>query len=446
VAEGPPPAPERRSTFLASAVATYATTIAVAVLSLVNVLIVARALHAVGRGEVAFLTTVASLTAQLAAFGIPQASSNFAGRRPEQTPAVATNAVLIAAFAGLGAIGVVAGLFAIVPAAGGDVDAPLRWLAVASVPMLIVQACLQAIVLVHFRFAAYNASLLVTPVLNVAVNGVLALTGGLTVGLAVGAWIAGQLVATVILATTVARGLGGFGRPEGALAGRAARFGAQAYAGRVLYASNYRLDQWIVASIAGSRELGVYSVAVAWTEALFLLPTALSAAQRGDVTRADRASAARHAATVFRATVLLTVVSGAAMVALAPFLAETLFGSEFADATGQIRVLVLGAFGIAALKLLGSVLTAQGRPLRETAAVAVAFVVMIVLDALLIPSHGGMGAAIASAAAYSAGGLAVAWLFVRTLGGGWRDLVPRGNELGPLWARVRAPARGLRAR
>jgi Na+-driven multidrug efflux pump len=63
-------------------------------------------------------------------------------------------------------------------------------------------------------------------------------------------------------------------------------------------------------------------------------------------------------------------------------------------------------------------------------------VVIIVLDVLLIPEHGGMGAAIASAAGYTAGGIAVAWLFVRTLGGGWRDLVPRLGEL-------RAPVRRL---
>lgn len=443
MAEGPPPAPERRSSFLASAVATYATTVSVAVLSLVNVLIVARALDAVGRGEVAFLTTVAGLTAQLAALGIPQASSNFAGRAPERTPTVVTNAVLISLGAGLAAIGAVAGLIALVPAVGADVDAPLRWLALCAIPLLVVQASLQAVVLVHFRFAAYNAAMLVTPVLNVIVNATLALTGALTVGLAVGAWIAGQLIATVILAVTIARGLGGFGRPDAALARRAGRFGAQAYPGRVLYASNYRLDQWIVASVAGSRELGIYSVAVAWTEALFFLPTALSAAQRGDVTRADPDAAARHAAAAFRMTALLTLVSGAAMVGLAPFLAETLFGPDFAEATGQIRVLVIGAFGIAALKLLGSVLTAQSRPMRETAAVAVAFVVIVVLDALLIPSEGGMGAAIASAAGYSVGGVAVAWLFLRTLGGTWRDLMPRPSELRPLFALLRPQLRRL---
>ena len=428
---------ERRSSFLASAVATYATNIAVALLSLVNVLIIARALDPVGRGEVAFLTTVASLTAQLASFGIPQALSNMAGKRPEITPRLVTNAAVISAGAGLLAVVAVTAIVALIPGAGADVDDMLRWMALAAVPMLLLQACLQAVVLVHFGFAAYNGAWLITPVLNVVVNGALALTGSLTVGLALTVWIVGQVLATGVLLIYVVRRLGGFGAPDAGLAKESGRFGVQVYAGRVLYAGNYRLDQWIVGAVAGMQQLGIYSVAVAWTEALFLLPTALSAAQRGDVTRADKASAARHAATVFRATVLLTVLAGIAMIILAPFLATTVFGPEFSDATGQIRVLVLGAFGIAALKLLGSVLTAQSKPMLETAAVGVAFVVIVALDIVLIPSHGGMGAAIASTIGYTAGGLAVAALFVKSLGGGWGDLMPRGTELGPLVRLVR---------
>ena len=52
---------------------------------------------------------------------------------------------------------------------------------------------------------------------------------------------------------------------------------------------NYRADQWIVGSIAGARELGLYSVAVAWAELLFYLPGVISLLQRPDLVRATRA-------------------------------------------------------------------------------------------------------------------------------------------------------------
>ena len=62
---------------------------------------------------------------------------------------------------------------------------------------------------------------------------------------------------------------------------------------------SYRLDQWLLGAIAGPRELGVYSVAVAWAEALWYLPTALAAVQRPDLVRAAKDRAAWIAAADF---------------------------------------------------------------------------------------------------------------------------------------------------
>jgi O-antigen/teichoic acid export membrane protein len=66
---------------------------------------------------------------------------------------------------------------------------------------------------------------------------------------------------------------------------------------------------------------------------------------------------------------VITFALGTALVVLAPFLCGTVFGPGFAPAAEQTRVLVLGAFGIAALKLFGNALTGQGKPLRETASI-----------------------------------------------------------------------------
>ena len=67
-----------RPSFARSAVTTYGTNLAVALLSFVSVLITARALGAAGRGDIAFLTTIAFLTAQLSTLGVAQANANFA--------------------------------------------------------------------------------------------------------------------------------------------------------------------------------------------------------------------------------------------------------------------------------------------------------------------------------------------------------------------------------
>jgi O-antigen/teichoic acid export membrane protein len=183
---------------------------------------------------------------------------------------------------------------------------------------------------------------------------------------------------------------------------------------------------------------------VAWAEGLFFLPNALTTVQRPDVVRASGKGARRQAATVFRVATLVTVVLVIVLVVIAPFLCVTIFGAGFRGSIVQLRLLALGAFGIAALKLLGNTLTAQRKPMLETAAVGVAFIFTVVLDALLIPAYGGRGAAIASTVSYSAGGVAVAIIFTRVLSGRLVDLVPRGSELGWLWRRLRAPREAAR--
>jgi O-antigen/teichoic acid export membrane protein len=192
----------------------------------------------------------------------------------------------------------------------------------------------------------------------------------------------------------------------------------------------------------GNRELGLYSVAVSWAEGLFLLSNALSQVQRPDIVRASPGDAARRAAAICRAVLMLTVPLAAGVVLLAPVLCTTIFGEQFRGSIDDLRVLAPGAFGIVAIKLLGSALTAQGKPGLESMAIGVSFLVTVALDIALIPDHGGLGAALASTIAYSVGGLAVAVIFVRTLGGRLGDFVPRAADLANLWRGFRRALRG----
>ena len=73
-----------------SMASTFGTQIAIAVLSLVNVLLVARTLGPTGRGDVAFLTTIAYFTSQLALLGVSQGNVNFASSDTTSRAARAT--------------------------------------------------------------------------------------------------------------------------------------------------------------------------------------------------------------------------------------------------------------------------------------------------------------------------------------------------------------------
>jgi O-antigen/teichoic acid export membrane protein len=413
-----------------SALLTWGANIGSAILSLGSILIVSRELGPEGRGHVALLTAIALLLGNLATAGVQEANANLAANEPETRRALATNSVLLALVLGAAAAGALAVLLWAVPdAVGDDTSRTFLWATVAFVPLIILEIYLLYLAQADYAFVVTNASMLLAPAVAFAGNALFALTDLLTVRNAVAVWLAGQVAATALLVWFVARRLAGFGRPDLALARRSLGFGLRAYVGRVMQLGNYRLDQWLLGAISGARALGLYSVAVAWAEALWYLPTALAAVQRPDLVRSHARTAGERAARVFRGSILVTAVSGILMIALAPFLCTVVFGEPFRDSVGQLRVLVLGAFGIVAVKLLGNALVARGRPGLQSVAVGVGFLGTVVLDVLLIPPFAGMGAAIASSAAYTAAGATMAVIFVRLLGPRYRDLVPRGSDV-----------------
>jgi O-antigen/teichoic acid export membrane protein len=431
-----------RPPLLSSGLATYATYITAATLSLGSVLVTARTLGPAGRGQVAFLTTVGFLTAQVATMGVEQAVVNFSARRPELTRTLLVNSVLLAALLGATAAGLVAGLVAVFPPAAAHTAIPLLALVLAAVPVLVLQVYLQQLAVAHYRFGASNASWLVPALVNFCVNCALAALGLLSVGSAVATWVGGQALGALIVWRAAASGPWR-AHPDATLARAMLGFGVKAHAGRVLLLGNYRLDQWIIGAVSGPAQLGYYSVAVAWAEGIFYLPTALAMAQRPDLVRAAPATAAHDAARAVRVVLVITLGLALAMVVLAPALCVGVFGESFRPSIGQLRILSGGALGIAALKLLGNALTAQRMPLRETAAIAVAFVATITLDALLIPARAGTGAAIASTVGYLAGGVAVALIFVRSFPARLAALMPGVGDLREVTRQASVLARRL---
>jgi O-antigen/teichoic acid export membrane protein len=426
-----------RPDFLSSAAQTYAAQIVVAVLSLGNALIVSRALGPTGRGDVVFLTTIAYLVSSLATIGVQEANVNVAGAQPGLRRALATNSLILSTLFGCLGIAAVTVLVLVVPAADGDAKTALLALILASLPSLVLSTYLRFLIQGDYGFAVTNLVWVLPAVLNLSINGVFALAGELTVGVAVGTWIGGQLLSTAILVWYVARRSAGFGRPSLSLARGTLGFGLKSHIGRIMLLGNYRLDLWILGAIAGAHELGLYSVAVAFAEALFLLPTALSAVQRPDLVRASDAEAVRRTAVVFRGALLVTILAAVALIVVAPPLVVQLFGEDFRGSVDDLRVLTVGAFGIVALKQIGNALTARQLPTLASIGIGVAFVSTIVLDVLLIPSFGGLGAALASSLSYTLGGVVIVLLFTRSLGGHVLDFVPRPGDLAVVWRRIR---------
>jgi O-antigen/teichoic acid export membrane protein len=427
---------KRRGSLYSAALFTYGTNLIVSLSSLVNVLVMSRVLGPHGRGEVAFLITVAMMTGQIAGLSIQEANANLGGSDPALRSRLATNSLCLSIACGIVAAGLVEFLTLLVPAVGGPVPTSLFWVALAAVPVVIAKNYFSFLAQAEYAFAVTNLAWLAGPVTSVTFSILLASFGMLTVTTGIATWVAGQTLGVIILLAYNLRS-SGFARPDLGLARQALSFGLKTHLGRLMGLGNYRADQWFVGSISGSKELGLYSVAAAWSDMLFYLPGVITLVQRPDLVRATREDAAKRTARVFRITLLLAGVLTVVLILIAPVLCSVIFGSAFSGSTNQLRVLALGALGISALDLLPNALTAQRMPIRGMWAIAVAFVVTLALDIVLIPPMGGLGAALATALAYTFGGIAAAVIFVRTFRRPLADLIPRLGELPWLWQKLR---------
>jgi O-antigen/teichoic acid export membrane protein len=193
---------------------------------------------------------------------------------------------------------------------------------------------------------------------------------------------------------------GWWGRPRPRLAAEITIFGSKGQLGGMMTLLNLRLDFAILGALAGPAVLGAYAVASKYAEILRLPGTALTWVTYPEFAGmpADRALA-RARRMVAPALLCFTIAVGPLLLLAGPVIG-LLYGSDFQDAVTPARILLLGMLLGGAAGVASGFLYGRGRPGRNSLALALGLVVTTVLDVLLIPRFGAVGAAYASTIAY----------------------------------------------
>jgi O-antigen/teichoic acid export membrane protein len=230
------------------------------------------------------------------------------------------------------------------------------------------------------------------------------------------AMIAGLVIADVVVAADgwrrVARhqgwrrlGLapaprGWWGRPRSRLATEITVFGSKGQLGGMIALLNLRLDFAILGALAGPAVLGAYAVASKYAEILRLPGTALTWVTYPEFAGMPLERALARARRLVAPAVLCFAVAAGPLLLLAGPVIGLLYGSDFHDAVMPARILLLGMLLSGAAGVSSGFLYGRGRPGRNSLALALGLVVTTVLDVLLIPRFGAVGAAYASTIAY----------------------------------------------
>lgn len=261
-------------------------------------------------------------------------------------------------------------------------------------------------------------------------------------GLVVGLTLAYALTAAVALADALRSHPSPEGPSGAAPLREAAGFGIRANAATALQLLNFRIDLFVLSAVVTGDDLGTYATAVSVTSVMFLVPQTLAqivfprvAALTADTSLHEQraiveAKSLRHVSLI---TLISLPVVAAAMAVAIPLL----FGRAFDDAIVLGLILLPGCalFGIASV--LAATINGRGFPGFSLRAAAISTPIALVLYAVLIPTLGGTGAALASTVSYAFNFAVTAVYYHRATGDRVAPLlVPTREELADLRALV----------
>lgn len=196
------------------------------------------------------------------------------------------------------------------------------------------------------------------------------------------------------------RGAGWVARPDLALGKQIASYGLRGQVGGFITLLNLRLDFAILGAMAGPAVLGGYAVASKYAELLRLPGTALTWVFYPRLAKLAASEAAALARRMIRPALLGILVAAIPIFLLTSPVMRLLYGEQFGAAVAPARVLLAGMLLAGASGVASAYLYGRGTPGLNSIVLGIGLVITVVLDLLLIPSHGALGAAAASTAAY----------------------------------------------
>lgn len=193
---------------------------------------------------------------------------------------------------------------------------------------------------------------------------------------------------------------------------------------------NKRLDVYFVQYLSGSKALGLYGVATTLTNFLLEFVQPLNQVILPYLTTMDRdqtRSIYPVYLRIFSAMITLPVII---LILFAEPIVMLIYGQQFLDAAAALRVISIAIVFAYIRNYFSSYNNAKDRVRFNLMANVTALIITVVLDILLIPNYGILGAAYATLAAYALSSIMVGFSVKNHLGISWgKLLLPRVSDL-----------------
>lgn len=423
--------PAEGDTIASGTASAFGAQVGIYALGFIGSVLIARALGAEGRGRYYLPVTAAMFASVVFHLTLASANTFLYAERRFSLRELAGNATLLAVPLGVAGAAVLVGVYSLTAdSLFPGVRLGDLLIAAAVLPFQLHLLWMNNLFQLSRRVSRSQAALLAGALVQTVLIAVLYASGVLDVRLVLVLYAASQLVPWALMvwwAREFAPMRPSFDRDRlRATVG----FGLKLHIGLVASFLLLRADVFLVSFFLGTREVGIYSLAVLLAELVVLLTNPLVIAALPFQADAGIQEAGRLSFKAARFNLIFALVLGAVFAATLWLAIPLLYGREFAAAYSALVALLPGIAAMAVSQPLGNWLTRQGRPWVLTGMGVGAFLLNLALNVVLLPSLGLVGASIASSVAYAALTTAfVAW-GLRITGLGLRDvLIPSAEDL-----------------
>lgn len=398
--------------------------IATAIIQLANIasgVMLARILLPTGRGELAAAMLWPPVIAAIGALGISEATAFFAARGLSSRGQIFAAGITLA---GILSVALLPIGWLVVERIAVDFSAEGRtaaFLYLAFIPLNQIGLIIVSLHQGSLSIARWNVLRTAVYVVYTALIPIFYAFGhGTVVGFSLASLIAN--LAVVILGLLLARGGDWFdsgprSRDVRALLG----YGVKIHFANVIAMLNERLDQLFISLLLPPADLGLYVVAATAARGLGGIGDTLGTLVFPKIAQAEPQLRARLAGRYIRAVLLMSLPPVVIMIVLSEWLIALVFGQSFVSAAPVMQVLLLMIIPLNAKCVMASVLKGLNHALSVGVVQSAALTVSLVALAILLPTLGLMGAAIASLVTQIAAAAMMAAQVRRRLGVGFKD-------------------------
>lgn len=396
-----------------------------AMINLLISVVIARFLGPEGKGTFTIVLLVVTQIGTFLTLGTEIALIHYAGRNQKELGSLASASMGLGIL--LGFVGMVCAniifyflSYEVLPAN----TLPFLILLSSTIPMNQIGAFLRSLIRVSGRIIEEGFLGLISIVLNLAIIMAVFIAGYRLNGILVGLWLSNILLTLLIFILAIRWNLVVSKPIFSIIAWKPlVTYGLKLHLGNLFQTLNYRFDIYLVAFFLGPTSVGLYSIAVAMGEWLWLIPGAFGNPLMQRVATGSKEDVNQMIGVINRLTSAILALGTLVLSLLGGGLIQLLYGAAFSASYFPLLLLLPGIWALGLWKNFINDLSVRGYPTIKSYTSGVAVMLTVLLDILLIPRWGINGAAIASSIAYlTAGGVGLK-VYCRITGYNSRDLL-----------------------